>query len=604
MAVTLCGPSGTRSDTDLVALALSGGGLKATAFASEVMFQLQDRGVLPSVDVISSVSGGSLAAALYAYSVDGPDDAPCARAAPANGPVPLVWRRTCVHERIATITTGQALGALRPDRLAAFLTTSYDRSDFGAELLARDLFGAAPDREKGAVMADLNPARPTLIINATQTARLLPSNRALWWPTDGASRIACMDIDPAGHVRQYGLENALNFGFTREQFDCLGSDLGRYPLAYAAMASAAIPGLLANVTLRDFRAGEPPRFRQLMDGGTGDNLGLTGLRTAFHSLAPENGHPFVLPDRILVLQVHAGVGVDGYEPEDAETRHFLDHILLNGNALKAIDTFMFAGYEPREEQFDQRLCALTTQARAMLRDRIQRELGDRSRGDPRGYRARQAWIGTVAAGIPAGKPIAPERLMRFLAKLSLHDVPCTDITTERLMAVGASYATAARTLSSGRPVKGAFEPADIDAVPLLARLVPAHKREKIALVKALACDESDWGPPAAAGASPTTLDLCRAYSGNGKLLPRIAKLGSLLSAIPGEKDLQCVRYAAKLATFLSFRKMCATDEFRLAFGDLLQCGSDRDAALADELERDDCLSDNAVATALAPAMRP
>jgi hypothetical protein len=51
-----------------VGLALSGGGFRALAFHLGCLRALNDRGVLERVFVVSGVSGGSLAAALYAYS--------------------------------------------------------------------------------------------------------------------------------------------------------------------------------------------------------------------------------------------------------------------------------------------------------------------------------------------------------------------------------------------------------------------------------------------------------------------------------------------------------------------------------------------------------
>jgi len=50
-----------------VGLALSGGGFRATAFGLGCLRALQDADVLPKVQVVSGVSGGSLLAALWAY---------------------------------------------------------------------------------------------------------------------------------------------------------------------------------------------------------------------------------------------------------------------------------------------------------------------------------------------------------------------------------------------------------------------------------------------------------------------------------------------------------------------------------------------------------
>lgn len=56
-----------KNEQRSVGLALSGGGSRAIAFHLGCLRALQDRNILNRVDVISSVSGGSIIAALYAY---------------------------------------------------------------------------------------------------------------------------------------------------------------------------------------------------------------------------------------------------------------------------------------------------------------------------------------------------------------------------------------------------------------------------------------------------------------------------------------------------------------------------------------------------------
>src|SRR3989442_1211766 len=53
-----------------IGLALSGGGSRAIAFHLGCLRALHDRGILDKVGVLSGVSGGSVIAALYAYSDD------------------------------------------------------------------------------------------------------------------------------------------------------------------------------------------------------------------------------------------------------------------------------------------------------------------------------------------------------------------------------------------------------------------------------------------------------------------------------------------------------------------------------------------------------
>jgi len=56
----------TMQDEMFIGLAISGGGSRAANFGAAVMFELADLGLLHRVDAISSVSGGSIAAAYYA----------------------------------------------------------------------------------------------------------------------------------------------------------------------------------------------------------------------------------------------------------------------------------------------------------------------------------------------------------------------------------------------------------------------------------------------------------------------------------------------------------------------------------------------------------
>src|SRR5574341_2092746 len=54
-----------RKDDRFVALAISGGGSRAANFGAAVMLELQRRGLLEQVDLISGVSGGTLPTVYY-----------------------------------------------------------------------------------------------------------------------------------------------------------------------------------------------------------------------------------------------------------------------------------------------------------------------------------------------------------------------------------------------------------------------------------------------------------------------------------------------------------------------------------------------------------
>jgi NTE family protein len=246
-----------------VVLALSGGGVRAAALSWGVMQELArlavpaDDGsastVLREVDYLSSVSGGSFAAAYWALHRD--DPAALARFPDlflyANHETQLAWR-----------AFGNPVNWLR------LPLTAFDRTDVAARYYSQRLFDNRAYSALG--------SRPRLIVNASD------------------------------------LVTGSRFEFTDEFFGCLGARLAEYPLGYAVAASSAYPVGFAAVTLRNFgapaggclttsdraalqsghlnpeawlRATRKERFLQtervpyvhLVDGGITDNLGLQGV---------------------------------------------------------------------------------------------------------------------------------------------------------------------------------------------------------------------------------------------------------------------------------------------------------------------------------------
>ena len=246
-----------------VALALSGGGVRAAALAWGVMRELGRLPVpgedgapstlLREVDYVSSVSGGSFAAAYWALHRD---DRPALESFPETFLYPN-------HERRVA---WRAFG--NPFNWVRLPFTAFDRTDVAARYYATTLFDGRAYRAL--------PSRPRLIVNASD------------------------------------LVTGSRFEFTDEFFGCLGASLADYPIGYAVAASAAYPVGFAAVTLRNFgappggcltasdraalqsahlnpeawlRATRKQRFLEtervpyvhLVDGGITDNLGLQGI---------------------------------------------------------------------------------------------------------------------------------------------------------------------------------------------------------------------------------------------------------------------------------------------------------------------------------------
>jgi predicted acylesterase/phospholipase RssA len=306
---------------DILALTLSGGGSRAAVFGAAVMLELQDIGALDAVDLVSSVSGGSLAAALYALSRD-PQGIETNAGPGETGRI--VWTR----DNVLGLASQNLLKSwiwrwLRPDSIAKYWLTAYDRTDLFADTLDGGLFAGLGNYGGYPTFTDLNPQRATLILNATNF-------------TDGRN----LDL----------------FTFTPWDFDgILGSDICTYGIADAVAASAAFPGFLHYSTLRDFNhSGDlsdhaaSPSYVHLMDGGATDNLGLKGLDQAMERLklcdeSPGRPQAALVCRKRLVLIVDAQNGFQGRDPSTPDPRKPLDR-LVDMNFLDAYDTLMHAGY--------------------------------------------------------------------------------------------------------------------------------------------------------------------------------------------------------------------------------------------------------------------
>jgi len=259
-----------NSDELFIVLALSGGGTRAAAFAYGVMKQLRDTIVhvngkpvrlVDEIDVISSVSGGSMVAAYYgAFGND---------------------LFTNFEHRVLKrpIQRSLILAALIPWNAIKIFSPWFGRSDLVAELYDEHIYDHM-------TYGDLvkKGRRPFIMINATD-----------------------MTLGRA-------------FQFTQDQFDLLGSDLSAVSLGRAVAASSAVPILLSPVTFRSYPENEVvPRpawiqehlqlrmgasrkylkakqadfylnkkdrpFVHLLDGGITDNLGVANFSSLNSTVA-------------------------------------------------------------------------------------------------------------------------------------------------------------------------------------------------------------------------------------------------------------------------------------------------------------------------------
>ncbi|MET0334940.1 MAG: patatin-like phospholipase family protein [Rhizobacter sp.] len=379
----------------LMFLALSGGGSRAAYLSAATMLRLQTLypgvDLLGEVDVLSSVSGGSLTAALYAASRDTAIVSPLLTAAlpklvagtPIEKQLKLDAARHTVQcnaplatqdllalqarlpalatelKRLDTLCRQAPLTQLRhweprsvldltsrnyllrwfgnwlwPQNIARYWFTAYDRSDIMAQTLGDSLYGT---RLIGGDLRfdELNPTRPFLLLNATTAT-----------DQDGPGVIA---------TDEYAFGSV--FTFTQQDFrDRINSDLGTYSLARAVMASSAFPLVFPSQTLQDHRLGAlqtycvetrqdngeeklkctDQQFLHVFDGGNSDNLGLKSIKRALFQMATEGR---LTHDRIVVVLVDAFTRPRGASRLEPDPRGTVG-LLLDANLSDAVDALL------------------------------------------------------------------------------------------------------------------------------------------------------------------------------------------------------------------------------------------------------------------------
>lgn len=224
--------SGGRAPEEGIALCLSGGGYRAMVFHLGVLWRLNEFGYLSRLDRVSSVSGGSITAAMLG----------------------LKWNRLAFSDGVAQRLVEELIDPVR-----AF---AHQTVDVGSVLLGVFLPGSISDRVAGAyrrhlfgdaTLQDLPDERPRFVINATNV-----QTGSLWRFSKPYMRDYLV-----GEVKQPTV-----------------------PLAIAVAASSAFPPILSPARLdldpASFSAavGEPYHRAEYMkqvyltDGGVYDNLGL------------------------------------------------------------------------------------------------------------------------------------------------------------------------------------------------------------------------------------------------------------------------------------------------------------------------------------------
>jgi len=283
-----------RDGHNFIALALSGGGTKAAVFAGESMFYLDAVGLLHQASMISSVSGGSFAAAYYALSCDKEDAVvDPARVDPArcgtnSGQPRPVWT---YEQSMKTLKTGfrpmlwrAALSAVTPT------VASPVTADQFAAYIDRAYLHEGRDGGRPFTFGDLDQTnRPSLVLNST----LLSNHRQLFETTDTTNK-------PQGYLRRRTADEFFHFAFTDYFFDKIRVNLAQTPLGFGVAASGAFPALIDYPVLRNYaycdRQQDKHKDKQaclndktnlltLTDGGANDNQGLIEIEATIAEIA-------------------------------------------------------------------------------------------------------------------------------------------------------------------------------------------------------------------------------------------------------------------------------------------------------------------------------
>ena len=244
-------PIAETADRTKAALALSGGGFRATLFHCGALMRLNELGLLSQLERISSVSGGSI----------------------ANGVLALAWSSLNRQGDVFSDLEQKVIAPLRK-----FCKLSVDQSAVA--------WGALPGKTAGGVLADTYdehlfggktlqdlPDKPQFVFNATnlQTGRLVRMQKV---------RLADYTIGELGKPD--------------------------FRIAVAVAASSAFPPVLSPVEIKvsdpskwvkrqgAVHHGDPAYSRKLMltDGGAYDNLGLETIDDFQSVIVSDAGAPF------------------------------------------------------------------------------------------------------------------------------------------------------------------------------------------------------------------------------------------------------------------------------------------------------------------------
>jgi len=248
-----------------IGLALSGGGSRAIAFHLGCLRALHDRGILEKVVVLSGVSGGSVIAALYAYSDEPFEAFECrVEAALSRGMVWGIARETFLSFElpkivVATILAGSATVLAQTLRLMGGLLSLVKLRPKWPRTIAEQILDFAPR------FASFTTAFERHLV------RRYFGNRCM-------SAVGRRDLSVVINAAELRTETAFRYGSVESGCWRFGWLTETPRVATAVAASAAFPALLPALDhyLTFTKNGVESKHRAIItDGGVYDNLGVS-----------------------------------------------------------------------------------------------------------------------------------------------------------------------------------------------------------------------------------------------------------------------------------------------------------------------------------------
>lgn len=264
-----------------IGLALSGGGSRAIAFHLGCLRALHDRGILDKIAVLSGVSGGSVIAALYAYS-DEPFEAFVCRveATLSRGMAWGIARETFLSFElpkilIATILAGAAAILARTLQLMGRLMCLLKLRPKWLETIADQILDFAPR------FASFTTAFERHLVRCYFGDRRM----------DAVGR---RDLSVVINAAELRTETAFRYGSVESGCWRFGKLTDAPQVATAVAASAAFPALLPALDhyLTFTKSGVESKHRVIItDGGVYDNLGVSCMLPGRSSEFSTNAFP-------------------------------------------------------------------------------------------------------------------------------------------------------------------------------------------------------------------------------------------------------------------------------------------------------------------------